>query len=544
MLIYLLHASAGIALFFMLYWLFLRKETFHSANRWFMLGSLVLAVALPLIPVQYEVLVGAQSRKPALQTISDTFKNIPVFAETEETTSSFSWIQATLLIYLTGAAIFMIRLLTQTVILIHLMIKYQVKSLDGIRIVENEKYGLPFSFFNIVFINPKFHTQDELPEILAHEKVHIRENHWFDLLFIELLTVIFWFNPFIWLFERCIKQNHEYLADKGVLAQGHTVGKYQAILVNQLMGMQIIGITNNLNFALGTNRLKMMTKKKTPNFKRAKFAWILPIVALLLFAFAEPQYRYAEPELSVDGISTPEPVQKKTVKLAGLILDENGDPLPGTSVVVKGMTIGTVSGMDGTFKLEVPENKSIVLSFVGKTTVEDKFSGITSGHKTDNVFNREYQLKDDVIYIGAARELKSEREVPPPPPPPKKEKLIKGDASKMDPPPPPPPPKNGEAVFFIVEDLPAYPGGSDALNNYVYKMQKKVSTQKKVKGNAKVLFTVSPTGTVTDIKVVEKDNEGAGKGAYLIAKEMKNWTPGKQRGKAVPVKYLMPVEFK
>ena len=130
------------------------------------------------------------------------------------------------------------------------MVKYRVKSFNGIRIVENDKYGLPFSFFNIVFINPKFHTQEDLPEILAHEKVHIRENHWFDLLFIEMLTVVFWFNPFIWFFERSIKQNHEYLADKGVIFMGHGVARYQAILVNQLLGMQIVGVTNNLNLPL------------------------------------------------------------------------------------------------------------------------------------------------------------------------------------------------------------------------------------------------------------------------------------------------------
>lgn len=139
-----------------------------------------------------------------------------------------------MLVYLTGAALFLFRLITQTFILIHLILKHRIKSLDGNRVVENGKYGIPFSFFNIIFINPKFHKQDDLPEIIAHEKVHIRENHWFYLLLIELLTVIFWFNPFIWFFERSIKQNHEYLADKGVLLQGHNMGRYQALLVNQL----------------------------------------------------------------------------------------------------------------------------------------------------------------------------------------------------------------------------------------------------------------------------------------------------------------------
>ncbi len=258
---FLLKSSSGIVLFYFVYWFFLRKETFYTANRWFLIMALILAIFLPLFPFQYSVLVESDNGKTLFKTISDTFKNIPVVSETELETQSFNWQQAVLLVYLTGVAIFLIRLLTQTFVLIQLMIKYRIKSLDGIRIVENEKYGLPFSFFNVVFINPKFHTQADLPEILAHEKVHIREFHWFDLLFIELLTVIFWFNPFIWLFEHAIKQNHEYLADQGVLAQGHSLARYQVLLINQLMGMQIIGITNNLNFALNTNRFKMMTKE-------------------------------------------------------------------------------------------------------------------------------------------------------------------------------------------------------------------------------------------------------------------------------------------
>ena len=119
------------------------------------------------------------------------------------------------------------------------------------------------------------------------------------------------------------------------------------------------------------------------------------------------------------------------------------------------------------------------------------------------------------------------------------------EAKAKDVPPPPPPPASSEKeVFFIVEDMPKYPGGFEALNEYIGKMQKKIAVSKKVKGTAKVAFTVNAKGQVNDIKVVEKDNDGAAKGAFMIAKEMKDWKPGKQRGKAVPVKYLLPVEFK
>ncbi|MFV0592295.1 MAG: M56 family metallopeptidase [Draconibacterium sp.] len=415
---YLVSASAGIVLFYAVYWLFLRNETFHGANRFYLLAALFTAILLPVFPLQYSVLVEAGTNTP-IHTIADTFKNIPVTKVPNTNEVVFGWQHVLLAIYLTGAVIFLLRLLFQTGSLLLLIIKHRSKTTEGVRMIENEKYGLPFSFFNVIFINPKFHTQADLPEILAHEKVHIRENHWFDLLFIELLTVIFWFNPFIWFFERSIKQNHEYLADKGVLAQGHTVARYQALLVNQLMGMQIIGITNNLNFAISTNRLKMMTKKKTPVVRRMKFAWALPALALLLFAFAEPEYQVRNQTPKTGDVQSNNPIPQKTIKLAGIIQDENGDPLPGASIVIKGMALGTVSDVDGKFNLEIPGNKDIIISYIGKKTSQDTYNGISSGYLEEDAYHRKYTIEDAVIEI-YNRSVEGEQLVPPPPPPAKK----------------------------------------------------------------------------------------------------------------------------
>jgi hypothetical protein len=535
---FLFKASAGIALFYLGYWLFLRNETYHNANRWFLLTALLSSVLLPLFPVHYTLLMEQGNNANLFVSIPDTFKHIPAVTGQEAAVGSFNGQQAVLLVYFTGAAIFLLRLLTQTFILIQLIIKHRIKSLEGIRIVENEKYGLPFSFFNVVFINPKFHKQENLPEILAHEKVHIRENHWFDLLFIELLTVIFWFNPFIWFFERSIKQNHEYLADKGVLAQGHHVGRYQALLINQLMGMQIIGVTNNLNFALNTNRLKMMTKTKTSRAIGIKFLWALPVVALLLFAFAEPDYqvKYNEPD-NENVLASKVINSQKTIKLEGLVLNEAGEPLPGTSIVIKGTTVGTVTDLNGKFELEVPEKSNIVLSYVGKKTIEDSYGGITSELKSGKGYTRKYVLEDVVIEIHNKAYI-GDQPPPPPPPKPAAEKVVKDVL------PPPPPSQTGEQeIFYIVEDMPKYPGGFAGLEKYYTEMQQKIARSEGVKGKAKVAFTVDTNGKVTDIKVVEKDNEGVAKGAIQIVSEMPVWTPGKQRGKSVPVKYLLPLAF-
>jgi len=541
---FLLRASAGIVLFYMVYWLFLRNDTFYRANRWFLLLALVSAVIIPLFPLHYDVLVEQENKTTIFQAINDTFKNIkPVQPEVNKTTETLGWENIILTIYITGTVIFLIRLLTQTIVLIHLMFKFRIQSLNGIRIVENEKYGFPFSFFNIVFINPKFHTQANLPEILAHEKVHIREFHWFDLLFTELLTVIFWFNPFIWFFEHAIKQNHEYLADQGVLAQGHSVARYQALLINQLMGMQIIGITNNLNFALNTNRFKMMTKKKTSRILGIKFAWALPAMALLLFAFAEPEYK-SKPVETINSVADVQKGEKEQVIHGKVVREDNGKPLEGASVIIKGTTVGTVTDKDGKFKVTDPNpdvdnntgslSSELVISYVGYESEVGKV-GVSGTALENGSFT--FKLKEGVIYI----DLPDYKNVPPPPPPPP---AINDD---------------GEELFIVVEELPKYPGGIYDLARYVAEMQENLAKGKNWKGKVKVGFTVDETGKVKNIKVIDKSykytvddkkytevllkNPEAEKAAVSIVAGMKNWKPGSQRGKPVPVNYILPVEF-
>lgn len=555
---FLLRASAGIMLFYMVYWLFLRNDTFYRANRWFLLMALVSAVIIPLFPLHYQVLVEPEKNTTIFQALSDTFKNIqPVQPEVAKTTVGFGWQNILLTIYLTGAFIFLIRLLAQTIALIRLMLQQSISSLDGLRVVENEKYGLPFSFFNIVFINPKFHTQANLPEILAHEKVHIRGFHWFDLLFTELLTVIFWFNPFIWMFEHAIKQNHEYLADRGVLAQGHSVARYQALLINQLMGMQIIGITNNLNFALNTNRFKMMTKMKTPRVLGVKFAWALPAIALLLFAFAEPEFKVKEAKVENQQSNVQKSVKEQVIH--GKVVQEGSKkPLAGASIIIKGTSIGTVSDFDGNFTLTNPNPEvdektgglitEFVISYVGYQTVSERFGPVLGQPDKEGVITSyDFPLREGVIHLDL-NELIKQLPPPPPPVPSKNEKSSPSSfpSVKKETAPPPPPANSGneKEVFIVVEELPQYPKGMGFLANDVWQSAKIMARENKVKGKAKVGFTVSESGKITNIKILEAENEMAGTFAATIVKKMPDWKPGSQRGKKVPVNYILPVEFK
>ena len=342
-----------MSLLYMVYWFFLRKETLFTTTRYYLLFSLVISVALPFICIRYNVSSPGRFSGSDLTGTLQQINNHNM----EQGIDLPLFLRITGIIYLFGVFIFMLRIVIQFAVLFLIIYKNGIKIINGTRIVYNTRYQMPFSFMNLVFINKNDTGHNDISDIIAHEKVHIRENHWFDLMVVEIISIFLWFNPFIWFFERSIKQNHEYLADEGVIAQGYNVGRYHSVLINQLMGMEVIGITNNLNYSLNAKRLKMMKKSKTPKLKALHVIWALPVIIFLLAAFAEPRY---ETVAKAD-----QAVITLTVKLTVAVMDNNGDPIPGANVIIKGTKNGTTTDKDGLFTLEVNESDVIVVSFKG-----------------------------------------------------------------------------------------------------------------------------------------------------------------------------------
>ena len=479
--------------------------------------SLIISLVLPLIEVTYPNQTYTIDSSNVFVAFNKNFNAITTLStQPENLNTSSNWLNGIFLIYITGFVIFLTRLAIQSAGLMLVVAKNGVKNISGLKVVENDRYGLPFSFFNIVFINPKFHHGTDLTNILAHEKVHICENHWFDLFLVELLTVFFWFNPFVWLFERSIKQNHEYLADEGVLAQGLSVGKYQAILINQLMGMQIIGITNNLNYSLNAKRMKMMTKTKTPKSRVYKMLWILPAIALILFAFAKPNYTVESKPVATN--LAQQKTNEQTIKFTGRVVDEAGNPLDGASIVVYGGTTGTVSDNDGLFTLTIGKKEEIFITYVGYVSLRVGYEPIE--------FKLQKNPKDPITFplvLGAIKldidEIISKGE-------PKEEVSEKSNINKDD------------EVFVAIEELPSYPGGMYA---FAKEIKEKIGTLKN-SGKVVVDFTVNKDGS-TRMLSAKGDHRVSNAELPQIIRGLKKWTPGKQRGKAVPVTYTITLNY-
>ena len=395
--LYLIKASLSLALFYIVYWVFLRKETLFVTTRYYLVGSLFLSLILPLISLNYTVRVtGDVFQKNNAATIFDT--GLFSHSGVQEGTGGLAILT---IIYLTGVTIFFFRIILQFILLYRLIAKSEITFSNGTKIIYNSRFLMPFSFMNYVFINPDQIRESEFGDIIAHEEIHIRERHWLDLLIVELMSIILWFNPVIWFFERSIKQNHEYLADEGVIAQGYNVGRYHSVLINQLLGMEVIGITNNLNYSLNAKRLKMMKKTKTPKARALNIIWALPVIILLLAAFARPQYVSSEPAENLAAASL-----EATVQLRATVLDSNGDAIPGATVKVKGTSAGTVTDKTGSFVLDLKPTDVVIISMMGydDTVIEMKKIVAKQGDSEN------YAIKVKMSTPGEAAKLAKEKE--------------------------------------------------------------------------------------------------------------------------------------
>lgn len=554
--------SISMVLFYLLYWLFLRKETFFNMNRYYLVFSLLASVLVVAFPIRYSVFVEGAAPVRFLSGLRDF--SSPVSSEMiKPVQQTNAWPLVLAGVYLLGVLVFMLRLLLQGWSISRLIQSNNVRKINGMSVVLNEKYEIPFSFFRWIFVHPKIEQQAGFADILAHERVHVVQRHWIDLLVVELLTVVFWFNPVIWLFEHSIKQNHEYLADQGALARGSDLSRYQALLINQLMGLQVVGVASNLTFSLNTNRLKMMTKNSSGKINLVKFALVLPLVCTLMAAFARPVYvskpvdanlpvatepvslnseADLQPAVVVEAV-VESPAEKKWTIRGKVVKEADGSPLQGASVIIQGTTIGALTDENGRFTLEDinPEmdytdkaNPSyaaeLFISFVG---YETNFGKVSASKKQIDSGKGSYTFKLKRAVIAIDTDESKVGEVPPPPPPPA---AVFAN-------------KNGdEPVFFVVEELPTYPQGHYGLMQHYKKAKQKIKEQsffegKSPKGKALVGFTVNESGEVVNITVLEKDNDMVANAGVEIVKLMEKWSPGKQRGKAVPVDFAIPIQF-
>lgn len=288
---YLIQANLYLILFYGLYWLLLKRETFFQWNRFYLLSSVVVALLIPVIPIpeiitEAPVVQELQQYNPTnfveKQAISKVKKVDAIKVSTQTKVTYWAWQDYTLLASLAIIGLLFLRFLLNLYTILKLTWKYKKEKFDKYYLVKVPESLPNFSFFNYVFLsNKKTLTEEDLYKIIQHEIIHAKQWHSIDILFFELLTVLFWFNPITYLYKKSIRNLHEYLVDKTVVKKGINKESYIELLVGQFLETEKFKLINHFsNISSLKLRLKML--QKTSSKRYWKFLWLMPILAFCL----------------------------------------------------------------------------------------------------------------------------------------------------------------------------------------------------------------------------------------------------------------------
>lgn len=280
---YIFKVSVSLAVVYIFYHIALRRLTFYNWNRWYLLAYTFISFLVPFIDVSL-LLDQKGIEKDNIVYLIPSFKNIrTALPENGLSVIDTGWGIITLII-LIGIACMIFRLIVQLIAYKKITSKGRLITDNGIRIYEVDRIIIPFSFGRSVFINPQLHSENELAEIVRHEFVHVRQMHTIDILWGEFLCIVNWFNPFVWLIRKAIRQNLEFIADNKVLQEGIDKKEYQYLLL-KVTGNNHYSIANQFNFSSLKKRIAMMNKMRSAKMHLLKFLFILPLIAVMLLVF-------------------------------------------------------------------------------------------------------------------------------------------------------------------------------------------------------------------------------------------------------------------
>lgn len=292
---YLLLSNLLFLVSYLIYWAFLRKQTFFQLNRFLLLGMLCCAAFLPFVSLSlpaglltkpdfvYREIPIPQSDLGALQLPDQPATSKPD-SSLEIRTNIWPFLSRLLIgLYWLGVVYLSVRLLLQLTNLYHFLRRHPGEKCEGYTLVRSGEEGAPFSFFHYVVLPSQPYTPAMLQHILAHERVHVRHWHSLDILLCELFLIFFWINPLSRHFRRSVELNLEYLADEQVLREGYAKKAYQYHLLAIGLADTSLSLTIPFNQYSIKNRIKMMNLKRSP--ESAAWRYLLFAPALLAFLF-------------------------------------------------------------------------------------------------------------------------------------------------------------------------------------------------------------------------------------------------------------------
>ena len=482
---HLLPIAATVAVLWLVYRILFRNSNRLYFNRFFLLTSMLLALAMPLLGLlsgievpQMATLKQNMFNGMMLNEVIVTPDGQPVLPEvtvtTNATPSRFSVWQVIGGIYLIGVGVMTLLFLIKLGRLVALIIRSPKRKMDGFTAVFTGKEQGSFSFFRYAF----FPNENVDHDIMRHEMSHISHHHSWDILFAEVMMILQWFNPFIYLYKKELQSLHEYQADRDVVATGVDKKNYMMLILQQCTAVDFSGMSNNFSLILTKKRIKMITQEQkavdhTLKVSISPFEVFdddgAPMQLIKDTIFYEDDGTYVKFETS-DGFQP-----------------ETGEPC-------KKLTI-TSYNADGT-----PRNNFFI--------TETERRGDTSTYSIEPfTFTLSEHLFEQLLDIATSE---------------------------------------ADTVYQIVEEMPEFPGGENALMEYVSKnvVYPEEAKEKEIQGRVFISFVVEKDGSIGEVKVLRGIGGGCDEESVRVISDMPKWKPGKQKGEFVRVSYQIPIMFK
>lgn len=516
---YDLKVAAILAVFYMFYRLLLSRETFHRVNRVVLLLTAILSFVLPLCVITIHKTVVVEMPKANIG-----FGELTMMVEEAEPEMPL-WQTAAVIVFFIGMAAtlgYTLLSILRVWMLIHR--SEQHPQADGTVICVAKGNVSPFSWMRyIVLSQSDYEAQDA--SILAHERGHIRRRHSLDLVLVDTLTALQWFNPAMWMLRQDLRAIHEYEADAAVLSQGINMRQYQYLLIQKAVSHCGYSVANGISHSTLKNRINMMlTNKKSTSKSWLKVLALLPIAGLALGLNAETVNDYvyeetpttAQPQSKIVKKGKKDAQLKMGAKTIEVKAKEVKDKAEASNKEEVATDVGKASK-----KLDPSMTIQELVKHIPGAELDEEGNVTINGKKVKKVLldGMEISLGDDNEIVSVPVNTENSLEV----------KNIPDDP-----------------LFDVVEEMPKFPGGQEAMMKYLSESVKypKEASKDGVQGRVVVQFVVEKDGSISEVEVVKKVNEHLDAEAVRVVNAMPKWKPGKQKGENVRVKYTLPISFR
>ena len=569
---YCIEVTLAWTVFYLIYLLFLRRETFFRANRWYLLHTLWLGALLPYLrKIPFSLTSSDNIIYDSVYYVNQSTQAV-VASVSAETTSSIDWSTIILGLYLIGVIVTTMRLAVGLRKIKSLYKSGQKTKRGSYTLVMSEEFHLPFSFFKYVFLHQSFLEDDNLKEIITHELKHINDLHTLDILLTEVIAILFWWNPLVYLYKREIKQNHEFIAD-AYASQNSTLKNYGQILLGQSSSGIELALTHQFFSSHLKKRITMLYTTKSARYKMSKYLVVLPCLFFFALLFSSNTLvgdidSLSELQSEATVLDTIPSSQKEAVAPESELIEIRAwAPAKKTndikdspeSIKNKKQYRPTVHVSEKTWYIDGVTDPLIVIN--GKISETDqehyftksKITKVTALSLEESI--AKYGQKGENGAIEFILNLKSD------------EPWVNAFANGFD---------NSDTsqpqntllikdltVYKVVDKMPRFLGcdqtklsesekqkcSNSKLLEFVYTNLKYPASAKieGIEGTVVAQFVVNEDGSVSHFKIarsVSTDCDAAVLDMFIEMTKAKRWIPGMHEGEAVKVLYTIPVKFK